>query len=425
MAIVTQVHLKNFRNIPELNWDCSPHCNLILGQNAQGKTNLLEALYFLSNTKSNRSSQDFELVTAGELPCTTSAGSETTRNPKTDGCLIQANVQRLGVHTVSTQLEAKILPATQGKSGWRTQFRLNQNPVKNRSQLLGQFPTVSFYSTDLLLLRGGLPQHRRHWLDAATAQLNPLHITHLANFQKVLQHKNHLLRHLHSPHLSADQQAVLEVLNTQLAISMGLVIAGRLRYLEALVPHFEASYAQLCAEVETSPSIHYKVAGFSKVFTTKTTASLAHLASLTPQAWEALYQDRLAQTLGLECQRQQCQTGPHRDDISVELGTGLLANRFASQGQQRSLVLALKLAELALLEGHLQETPVLLLDDVMAELDPIRQQQLLHHLPKQAQVFITTTHWEGDATALLQTLLRDNSPLTVWEVRQGQLTLKT
>ena len=109
----------------------------------------------------------------------------------------------------------------------------------------------------------------------------------------------------------------------------------------------------------------------------------------------------------------------------MELGTGLLANRFASQGQQRSLVLALKLAELALLEGHLQETPVLLLDDVMAELDPIRQQQLLHHLPKQAQVFITTTHWEGDATALLQTLLRDNSPLTVWEVRQGQLTLKT
>jgi DNA replication and repair protein RecF len=423
VAIVTQLQLKNFRNIPQLLWDCSPHCNLILGQNAQGKTNLLEALYFLSNTKSNRCSQDYELVTAGELPCTPM--SETDKpSPKTDGCLIQASVQRLGIHTFNTQLEAKILPATQGKSGWRTQFRINQQPIKNRSQLLGQFPTVSFYSTDLLLLRGGLPQHRRHWLDAATAQLTPLHITHLSTFQKVLQHKNHLLRHLNSLNLSTEQQAVLEVLNTQLANSMSKVIAGRLAYLEALAPHFETSYNQLCAEVEAKPTLHYKVAGFSKIFNTKTATSLAGLASLSLQQWEGLYQERLAQTLGLECQRQQCQTGPHRDDMSVELGTGLLANRFASQGQQRSLVLALKLAELALLEAHLQETPVLLLDDVMAELDPVRQQQLLQHLPPQAQVFITTTHWDASTTASLQRLLTSNSPLTIWEVHQGQLALK-
>lgn len=424
MAIVTQVQLKNFRNIPALQWDCSPHCNLILGQNAQGKTNLLEALYFLSHTKSNRCSQDYELVTAGELPCNTAVSENTPTSPKTEGCLIQATVQRLGIHTMDTQLEAKILPATQGKSGWRTQFRLNQQPIKNRSQLLGQFPTVSFYSTDLLLLRGGLPQHRRHWLDAATAQLNPLHISHLSTFQKVLQHKNHLLRQLHSPHLSSDQQAVLEVLNTQLATSMSLVISGRLRYLEALAPHFEACYSKLCAAVEEKPTLYYKVAGFSKVFTSKSSASLGGLASLSPAEWEAHYTDRLTQTIGLECQRQQSQTGPHRDDISVELGTGLLANRFASQGQQRSLVLALKLAELALLEAHLQETPVLLLDDVMAELDPVRQQQLLQHLPPQAQVFITTTHWDATTTASLETLLTANAPLTIWEVNQGQLTLK-
>ena len=423
MAIVTQVHLKNFRNIPALQWDCSPHCNLILGQNAQGKTNLLEALYFLSHTKSNRCSQDYELVTAGELPCNT-LGLDPTLAPKTVGCLIQATVQRLGIHRVDTQLEAKILPATQGKSGWRTQFRLNQQPIKNRSQLLGQFPTVSFYSTDLLLLRGGLPQHRRHWLDAATAQVTPLHISHLSTFQKVLQHKNHLLRQLTATtHLSPDQRAILEVLNAQLATSMSLVISGRLRYLEALAPHFEACYSQLCSAVEAMPTLHYKVAGFSKVFTSKSAASLGGLARLSSAEWEGLYLERLAQTLGLECQRQQAQTGPHRDDMSVELGTGLLANRFASQGQQRSLVLALKLAELALLEVHLQETPVLLLDDVMAELDPIRQQQLLQHLPPQAQVFMTTTHWDTTTTASLQTLLTANAPLTLWKVHQGQLSL--
>jgi DNA replication and repair protein RecF len=422
VAIITQVHLKNFRNIPTLHWDCSPHCNLILGHNAQGKTNLLESLYFLSHTKSNRCTQDYELVTAGQLPCTTNnTVDKTMASPKTDGCLIQATVQRLGIHTMNTQLEAKILPATHGKSGWRTQFRLNQQPVKNRSQLLGQFPTVSFYSTDLLLLRGGLPQHRRHWLDAATAQLSPLHISHLSTFQKVLQHKNHLLRQLQSSHLSADQQAVLEVLNMQLATSMSDVIRGRLAYLDALAPHFEACYQQLCAAAEEKPTLHYKVAGFSKVFTSKSASSLIGLASFSAMQWETLYTERLAQTLGLECQRQQAQTGPHRDDISMELGTGLLANRFASQGQQRSLVLALKLAELALLEAHLQETPVLLLDDVMAELDPLRQQQLLQHLPPQAQVFITTTHW--DAATQFSTLLPTANPVTMWEVKQGELRL--
>lgn len=418
MALVKHVQLKNFRNIGALSWDCSPHCNLILGANAQGKTNLLESLYFLSNTKSNRCTQDYELVTAGRLSSET---AEPPQQPKTEGCLVQATIQRTGIHTLETQLEAKILPATNGKSGWRTQFRLNQQPVKNRSQLLGQFPTVSFYSTDLLLLRGGLPQHRRHWLDAATAQHYPLHIHHLATFQKLLQHKNHLLRQV--PHGLADttQQTVLEVLNTQLSTAMGLVVTGRLQYLAALAPHFEASYLHLCNAAEASPLLTYKVAGFSKVFTSKQNSSLSSLATLSLPQWEALYQERLSQTLLLECQRQQCQTGPQRDDLSIELGSGLLANRFASQGQQRSLVLALKLAELSLLESTLQETPVLLLDDVMAELDPLRQQQLLQHLPPQAQVFITTTHW--DTATQLTTLLPTANPVTTWQVQQGTLCL--
>jgi DNA replication and repair protein RecF len=417
MALVTHIQLKNFRNIATLSWDCSPHCNLILGGNAQGKTNLLESLYFLSNTKSNRCTQDYELVTAGNL----SQEVASNHQPKTVGCLIQASIQRTGIHTLQTQLEAKILPASTGKSGWRTQFRLNQQPIKNRSQLLGQFPSVSFYSTDLLLLRGGLPQHRRHWLDAAAAQHHPHHIHHLAMFQKLLQHKSHLLRQLSQGIADTSQQTVLEVLNHQLSTAMSLVITGRLQYLAALAPHFKASYLSLCNATEEPPLLTYKVAGFSKIFTTKHSASLNVLAALPLEQWEALYQERLTQTLALECQRQQCQTGPQRDDLSIELGSGLLANRFASQGQQRSLILALKLAELSLLEANIQEPPVLLLDDVMAELDPIRQQQLLQHLPPQAQVFITTTHW--DTATQFTTLLPTANPVTTWEVQQGELRL--
>jgi DNA replication and repair protein RecF len=413
LAHIDTLTLRGFRNYKQLiAHRCEQGVNVLVGQNGQGKTNLLEAIGLLSQAKSPRTAREQELV------CLHAANPHQT--DEMAGAFCQATVVREGVFQYQSTLEAKVQNLKLAdKRAWRTSFKLNGQSLTSRSQVVGQLPSVSFYSEDLLLFRG-TPQHRRSWLDGAISQRDAHHLSMLITYKRLSSQKQQALRQLVGQPTQS-QLAVLQVLNEQLAPIMATITQARLTYLIAVLPYLQTVLAQLTHEQEAQPNLKLKLAGG--------VSKQLHLEdTLTPHCAKPLavltkaYITQLEEQLPHECQRQALVLGPQRDDFEITLGEGLLATKHASQGQQRSLVLGLKLAEMTLLKDTLKEWPVLLLDDVMAELDTNRQSQLLHLLPQQAQVFLTTTHLE---TTVFKTLLAQQAKasrtVTIHTIKAGQL----
>lgn len=391
---VQSLQLTHFRNYPSLQVQFSPGKNMILGENGQGKTNLLEAIYFLSHARSHRAGSDRELILQGEAFATVSA--VLTNHYYEGRTLAEAQIK----------IEAERL---------KTSFKLNGNPLRSRSELLGHLPTVSFFLPDLLLLRG-TPDDRRKWLDAAIVQFDKRHLLYLSEFQKIRQHKNQLLKNP-LPTISKDH---LQAWNTQLAVAGARVISSRLQYLAIIEDLTALSYAELSDSRETF-AMRYLSAVWTEMDLTlppgETWSVLQQQSDGVEARIEASLQALLEARMSDELRRGTCLVGPHRDDIAFTLN-GLDADAYASQGQQRCVVLALKLAELKTLHHKLQEPPVLLLDDVMAELDAQRQRLLVSHIHPESQVFLTTTHPSATWSSLLET---QDEQLAVFEVTQGQL----
>ena len=433
MVWVQTLHVAGFRNLSTQHWElgalgheghggCGVH--VIVGANAQGKSNLLEALLLLSTGRSNRTTLDGDLVQRNASPQPTQEAL--------NGALVQAHVVRDGVFSHTLALEARITPQpsaeeangqTGGETRWRTQFRVNQQPLKQRSQLLGNLPTVAFYSEDLDLLRGA-PADRRTWLDGACAQYTPTTVlAQLKRYGQVLQQRNALLRQpsRRGFGLQGEELALLDVLTQQLVQEGAKVVHQRCQYLARIEPQLQAHYQHLCGAKEETPTLFYTLAEVPPSVLDDTTPQVLAVLELATLE-QALAQVALHQR-GAELRRGSTLFGPQRDDWGLHLGNGLLATRFASQGQQRSLVLAIKLAELDLLTAQLGEAPLLLLDDVMAELDPHRQLALLEAFPAQGQVLLSTTHLEGAVfEALLNQQGREGSiPITLWHMQGGQL----
>ncbi|WP_373531462.1 DNA replication/repair protein RecF [Vampirovibrio sp.] len=381
---VQSLHLANFRNYSALSVTFSARKNIFLGNNGQGKTNLLEAIYFLSHARSHRTSSDRELIQTGQRFATISAQ---LTNHHYEG---------------RVQLESQVKVEDERL---KTVFKVNGSPLRSRSEMLGHLPTVSFFLPDLLLLRG-TPEDRRRWLDAAIVQYDKRHLLYLNEFHKVRQQKNKLLK---SPmeQISRDH---LSAWNVQFAAMGAKVIASRQTYLSMIEDLAALAYLELSDNRE---QLTFKYQ--STVLDMLAPQNLAdHSAGLPHGAplpdvieLEAALMRLLDEKMNDELRRGTCLVGPHRDDIHFYLD-GLPADAYGSQGQQRSVVLALKLTELKCLSAKLQEPPVLLLDDVMAELDPDRQRLLVTHIHPESQVFMTTTH----PTSSWQTLLERESGQT-------------
>jgi DNA replication and repair protein RecF len=378
---ITELTLTNYRNITHFRGEFCAGQNLLVGHNGQGKTNVLEALYVLSNARSNRTASDKELIQHGQAFCT-----------------LTAHLHREALDLPKT-LEASFsqLPPSQRL---KSQFKTQGNVLKSRSQVLGHLPTVSFFLSDLQLLRG-TPEDRRRWVDTATAQLNPKHFSLLSSYNHIRQQKARLLKQDQAP---APEH--LAVWNQQLADLGGQLMASRLAYLQQVQAPLQQTYANLCGPTE----------GLTLAYAPKGLPEPAVLdASPSSESLTQALLVGLAQRTAEECRRGVCLVGPHRDDLQVCLLDNRVpearydATSFASQGQQRSIVLALKLVELQLLTQHCGEAPVLLLDDVMAELDLQRQGFLLAHLSPQSQLFLTTTHLQSD-------FLKDLPPATQRQV---------
>lgn len=381
---VSRLTLKHFRNYTDLALDCAPGRNIILGKNGQGKTNLLEALYFLSHTKSNRSGSDRELIQF--------TSSQT---------LIAAEI--LPTHydgTLTLQASLSIADgSSEGQGRLQTKFKINGAPAKQRSAVLGYIPTVGFFLSDLQLLRG-TPEDRRKWLDAAATQYDKRHLSYATEYHRIRTQKSRLLKN-DPAQISIEH---LTVWNQQLAKAGAQLMASRMQYLSAAEHPAMATYAELSGAGETL-SLAYQSA-----VEARDTIEVSQLE----EALNALLLERQNE----ELRRGTCLVGPHRDDIAFFLNEKNAA-AYGSQGQQRSIVLALKLTELQLLKTKLGESPVLLLDDVMAELDPDRQGYLLDHLSPEGQVFLSTTHLDATLNGLL------GKDTCVFEVQAGNVTAQS
>lgn len=357
---IKSVNLKNYRNYDDLNLEFSSDKILLIGKNAQGKTNLLEAVYYLSCLNSARAKTDSELI------------------------LWQKDFARLGAVVQKGDLEKELQVLINPPK--RKELKVNAVKKNKSSEFCSNLSVVSFSVNDLLLLRG-VPDDRRSWLDMAISQIYPAYPDRVSKYNKIRIQKNNYLKEIKG-NINADK-SMLEIWNSQLVVAGSNIIFLRLKFLKELQKIAMEKHLQIAQQELLTTFYNSTVAG-DVDFGVGVDLSIEKIAEL----FEKKLQERQLE----EIIRAQSLVGPHRDDVSFFIN-GIEAKKFASQGQQRTIVLSLKLAELELVKEKIDDTPVLLLDDVLAELDNIRQNYLLNAIGHNTQTIITsvdTLHFDAE-----------------------------
>ncbi len=352
------LNLKQFRNYRDCIVDFDAPKTILVGNNAQGKSNLLEAVELLSTLKTHRSSRDRDLVLE-----------------EANVAQIRANLER-----AYGPVELALTLRTQG----RRTVALNRESLRRQLDFLGTLNAVQFSSLDLELVRGG-PERRRNWLDSLLIQLEPLYAYILQQYNQVLRQRNALLKNYRSwaaegkidESSSRDYDAELALWDAQLATTGSRVTRRRSRVLERLAP--------------IAQSWHASISGATEVLEVTYVPNIISTEKDDPEKVQQAFLDKIKQRRIPEQAQGTTLVGPHRDEVEFTINQ-TPARSYGSQGQQRTLVLALKLAELKLIEEVVGEPPLLLLDDVLAELDLNRQNQLLDAIQDRFQTLITTTH---------------------------------
>ncbi len=378
------LHLRQFRNYQNQRVEFIAPKTILVGNNAQGKSNLLEAVELLATLRSHRMTRDRDLVQEGEP-----IGQ------------INAIIERqTGISDLSLTLR---------RNGRRT-VALNSESLRRQMDFLGILNAVQFSSLDLELVRGG-PEQRRNWVDTLLIQLEPVYAYILQQYNQVLRQRNAFLkrnqelggarvrggRHLRAEVIPVEgsgvvpsaelafksqesgvrsQESELAVWDAQLATTGTRVIRRRSRAIERLAPIAQAWHSSISCSTE--------------ILQVKYVPNVP-LEQNNPEAVQQAFLEKIEQRAVAEQHQGTTLVGPHRDEVELTINQ-TPARQYGSQGQQRTLVLALKLAELKLIEEVVGEPPLLLLDDVLAELDPNRQNQLLDAIQERFQTLITTTH---------------------------------
>ena len=331
--LVRSLQLVRFRNLAPVNLEPSPRFNVLAGDNGQGKTNLLEAIYLAGTLRSFRTQHAQELVAWGETEAR-----------------VAARVERGGLHR---------LYELSFRNGRRT-VRLDGKAPRHLREYFGDFNVVLFAPEDLQVPRGS-PGGRRRFLDRAVFNWTPAFLEHAQRYARILKSRNALLR---EPPVRGE---LLDVYDLQLAEVGDKIRASREEYLAALMPRFTAAYATISRTAAAAALSYTRVAPGPMATT---------LVEHRPR----------------DVARRATTVGPHVDELEFVLG-GRPARAYASQGQLRALVLAWKTAEMRLLAEIHGDAPVLLLDDVSSELDPSRNRFLFEFLHEiECQCFVTTTH---------------------------------
>lgn len=333
--IIKSIELQNFRNYEDLNISFDEGTNIFYGDNAQGKTNILEAAYLSGTTKSHKCSKDKEMIRFGE--------------------------QEAHIRTVVVKKDKEYQIDMHLKNNRSKGIAINKVPIKKASELFGILNMVFFSPEDLNIIKNG-PAERRRFLDSELCQLDKIYLSDLTTYNKILNQRNKLLKDMvYRP----DLKDTLPVWDMQLVETGRKIIRRRKQFVDELN--------------EIVHDIHYRISGEKENL----------LLQYEPSIEDIFFEDELSRVK--ERDMRQCMTsvGPHRDDLLFSIGE-VDIRKFGSQGQQRTSALSLKLSEIELVKRSIHDTPVLLLDDVLSELDSNRQNYLLNSI-HDTQTLITCT----------------------------------
>lgn len=387
--LVKKLTITNFRNYKQETVEFCQDRNVIIGENAQGKTNLLEAIEYASRGRSYRTSTESELIHRGE-----------------DFAAVEVDfISSDYEQKIQIVLRKKVDGAKTASASQKTEKQIRVNGVSkgNTRGLKGHLVTVGFKSQDMSLIRGG-PADRREWIDDLASIIFSGYRPTLSRYEKAVAQRNRLLKtFFERGRLTGADIDQLRVWDQQLATMGAQIIKHRVRCLAEALPIAQSYQEKISGEREKlTARYHFHVSAQDR----NSDASDADEVESPPPMENSdllameerdiahrlmqLYKQRRSD----EILRRQTLSGPHRDDVRFSIDDSD-ATSFGSQGQQRSLVLALKLSELRMVSEHLREPPILLLDDVMAELDLRRQGFLMESVHRDMQTLITTTHLDG------------------------------
>lgn len=337
--------LINFRNYGSLNINFSGGFNIIYGDNAQGKTNIVEAIFMCSSGRSHRTSKDMDMIRIGEKSYYIKLASQ-------------------------KDIGDTIIEIVYEKEG-KKRVRINEIPARKIGDLMGNLNTVIFSPEDLMIIKEG-PSERRRFIDITLSQLKPSYFFDLQQYMKVLEQRNTLLKEIQLNKALID---TLDIWNKNLADIGSRIIRARNEFIKKLSSVAEKNHKKLTNERENL-SIRYNPSIHSNDMDDINETSRSFLKTLE-------------NTKKLELIKNVTMCGPQRDDYEIILD-GISLKLYGSQGQQRTAILSMKLAEIDIMKEDTGEYPVLLLDDVMSELDQNRQKYLFENL-KDIQTFITCT----------------------------------
>lgn len=339
--IVEKLYLNNFRNIEDINAEFCTGVNIIYGENAQGKTNIIEALWLFTGYRSFRGSKDRDLIMFGKESAKIKA-------------LYQTSVRKVDCEIII--------------SDKRRAYK-NAVPLLSPSELLGEYPATVFSPSHLSLIKEG-PAGRRKFLDIAICQLSPGYTQALKKYRIALAQRNMLLKDVQ---YHGELYDTLEMWEAQLAAYGAKIVSKRQKYINGLTEFAEQVYDGICGKSENY-GIMYVFGSVGEPAQSEEEIRQTLIRALK----EGRKTDIILKTTG---------AGPHRDDLRVCIN-GKSARAYGSQGQQRSAALALKLGEAEVIRKITGEKPIVLLDDVMSELDRKRQDYVLNKI-KEYQVVIT------------------------------------
>ncbi|GGA70508.1 DNA replication/repair protein RecF [Ornithinibacillus halotolerans] len=347
---IEELTLTNYRNYQKMDISFDNKVNVIIGENAQGKTNLMEAIYLLAFTKSHRTSKEKELIRWDK-----------------DYAKIEGRIKKR-----NQSIPLEIIISAKGKKA-----KLNHLEQKRLSDYIGNLNVVMFAPEDLTLVKGP-PQTRRRFIDMELGQIQPRYIYHLGQFQKVLKQRNHLLKQMQKNRNT--DRTMLHVLTEQLVEHAGTLLERRFIFLDLLR--------------KWAKSIHYGISHELETLEIEYQSTIEVLETASKEKIESSYLEKFTQIIEKEIERGTTLIGPHRDDIIFYVN-GKNVQTYGSQGQQRTTALSLKLAEIDLIQSEVGEYPILLLDDVLSELDDFRQSHLLNTIQGKVQTFVSTTSVDG------------------------------
>jgi len=332
---IKSLELDNFRNYDKLNIHFDEGTNILYGNNAQGKTNVLEAVYLSGTSKSHKGSKDKEMIRFGKE---------------------ESHIR------VFVEKKDKIFQIDMHLKKNRTKgIAINRIPIKKASELFGILNIVFFSPEDLNIIKNG-PKERRRFLDSELCQLNKIYLAELTKYNKILNQRNKLLKDIY---FRPELKDTLPVWDMQLMEYGRRIIRERFKFVEQL------------NEIVTD--IHFKISGEKERIT----------LGYEPNTGELEFEQELKKSMERDLKLGQTSIGPHKDDLSFRI-KDMDIRKFGSQGQQRTCALSLKLAEIELVKKVIKDSPVLLLDDVLSELDSSRQNYLLNNISG-TQTIITCT----------------------------------